>query len=170
MRSWKTRHGCFRRFPPGRKAIGSRWVFKVKRHDDGIFRNFKARFVAQGFSQIFGSNYDEIFAPTATLRIRFALAASWSTFASQLDVRSAFLNANFIDEIYIEQPEGFAQAEANGETLHCKLQKCIHGLKQAGREWNKSFTQSFLKNEFVQSAEDHCLFVAMGLMAPIFLY
>ena len=112
--------------PPGRKAIGSRWVFKIKRHDDGTIEKFKARFVAQGFSQVFGNDYDQTFAPTAklcTLRICFALAASWSTFVFQLDVRSAFLNANLSDEIYIEQPEGFAQAGANGETLYCKLQK-----------------------------------------------
>ena len=99
--------------PSGRKAIGSRWFFKIKRHDDGTIEKFKARFVAQGFSQVFGNDYDETFAPTAklcTLRIRFALAASWSTFVFQLDVRSAFLNANLSDEIYIEQPEGFAQA------------------------------------------------------------
>ena len=126
--------------PLGRKAIGSRWVFKIKRHDDGTIEKFKVRFVAQGFSQVFGNDYDETFAPTAklcTLRICFALAASWSTFVFQLDVRSAFLNANLSDEIYIEQPEGFAQAGANGETLYCKLQ-------------------------FVQSVEDHCLFRCDG--------
>ena len=90
--------------PPGRKAIGSQWVFKIKRHDDGTIEKFKARFVAQGFSQVFGSNYDEIFATTAklcTLRICFALAASWSAFVFQLNVRSAFLDANLSDEISI---------------------------------------------------------------------
>ena len=96
------------------------------------------------------------------MRICFALAASWSTFVFQLGVRSAFLNANLSDEIYIEQPEGFVQAGANAETLYCKLQKCLYGLKQAGREWNKTLTQWFLKNEFVQSAEDHCLFRCDG--------
>ena len=132
--------------PPARKAIGSRWVFKIKRHDDGTIDKFKTRFVAQGFSQVFGNDYDEIFAPTAklcTLRICFALAASWSTFVFQLDVRSAFLNANLSDEIYIEQSEGFAQAGANGKTLYCKLQKCLYGLKQAGRVWNKTLNQWF---------------------------
>ena len=72
--------------PPGRKAIGSRWVFKTKRHDDGTIEKFKARFVAQGFSQVFGNDYNETFAPTAklcTLRICFALASSWSTFLFQ---------------------------------------------------------------------------------------
>ena len=98
-----------------------RWVFKIRRHDDKTIEKIKARFVAQGCSHDFGSDYDEIFAPTAklcTLRIRFALAASWSTFVFQLDVRSAFLNGNLSDEIYIEQPEGFAQVGAIGETLY----------------------------------------------------
>ena len=109
---------------PGRKANGSRWGFKRKRHDDRTIEKFKARFVAQRFSQVFGSDYDETFVPTAkpcTLMICFALAASWSTFVFQLDVHSAFLSANLSDEGYIEQPEGFAQARANGETLHCEL-------------------------------------------------
>ena len=76
--------------PPCRKAVGSRWVVKTKRHDDGTIEKFKAGFVAQGFSQAFGSDYDETFAPTAklcTLCICLALAASWSTFVFQLDVR-----------------------------------------------------------------------------------
>ena len=96
------------------------------------------------------------------MRVCFALAASWLTFVFQLDVRSAFLNGNLSDEIFIEQPEGFAQAGANGETLYCRLQKCLYGLKQAEREWNKTLTQWILKNEFVQSAEDHCLFRCDG--------
>ena len=147
--------------PPGRKAIGSRWVFEIRRHDDGTIEKFKARFVAQGFSQVFGSDYDETFAPTAklcTLIICFVLAASWSTFVFQIDVHLAFVHANLSDEIHIEQPEGFAQAGANGETLYCKLQKWLFGLKQARREWNKTLTQWFLKNEFIQSSEGHCLF------------
>ena len=100
------------RLPPARKAIGSRWVFKIRRHNDGTIETFKARPVTQGFSQVFGSDYDETFAPTAklcTLSICFAFAASWSTFVFHLDTRSAFLNANLSDEIYIKQPEGFAQ-------------------------------------------------------------
>ena len=99
--------------PPGRNTIGSRWVFKIKRQDDGIIEKFRGRLVAEGYLQVFGSDYDETFAPSAkrcTLRICFALAASWSTFVFQLDVRSAFLNANLSDEVYIEQPEDSAQA------------------------------------------------------------
>ena len=88
--------------PPGRKAIGSRWFFKIRPHDDGTFEKFKARFVARGFSQAFGSAYDKTFAPTAklcTLRSCFALSASWLIFVFQLDVRPAFLNANFGEKL-----------------------------------------------------------------------
>ena len=109
---------------PGPKSNWKPVGFKKKRHDDRAIENFKACFVAQAFFQVFGSDYDKIFAPTAklcNLRICFALAASWSTFDFQLDVPSALLNANLSDEIYIEQPDGFAQAGANGERLWCKL-------------------------------------------------
>ena len=112
----------------GRKAIGSPWVFKIKRHDDGTIKKIKTPFVAQGFSQVFGSDYDETFAPIiklCTLRICFALAASWWTFVFQLDVRSAFLNANVSDEFYIEQHEGFAQAGANVETLFARFKNAF---------------------------------------------
>ena len=127
--------------PPGQKAIGCRWVFEIKQPNDSTIEKFNSRFVAQGFSHVFGSDYNETFEPNAklcTLRIWFALAAFWSIFVLQLDVRSAFLNANLSDEIYIEQPEGFAQSGANGETIYCKLQKCLNGLKQARTEWNKT--------------------------------
>ena len=144
----------------GQKAIESRWGFKIKCHDDGTIEIFKARFVAQGISQVFGSDYDESFAPTAklcTLRNCFALAVSGTTFVVQFDVRSALLNANLSDDIYIEQPEGFGPVRANGETFCCKLQKCFFDLEQAGRGRNKTLTQWILKREFVQLAEDHCL-------------
>ena len=81
-----------------------------------------------------------------------------TTFVFQLDDRSAFFNAHVSEESYIEQPECFAQAGTNGGTLYCKLQKCLYGLQQEGREWNKTLTQWFLKNEFTESAEDHYLF------------
>ena len=144
--------------PPGQKAIKSRWRFKIK---DGTIEIFKARFVAQGFSQVFGSDYEESFAPTAklcTLRNCFALAVSGTTFVVQFDVRSALLNVNLSDDIYIEQPRGFAPARANGEKLYCKLQKCLFGLKQAGWGRNKTITLWILKKELVQPAEDHCLY------------
>ena len=131
--------------PPGQKAIESRWGFKIK---DVTIEIFKSRFVAQGFPQVFGSDYDETFAPIAklcTLRNCFALAVSWTTFVVQFDVRSALLNANLSDDIYIEQPEGFAPARANGETLYCK-------------------------REFVLPAEDHCLYCCDGTNGSHFLY
>ena len=148
--------------PPGQKANESRWGFKIK---DGTIEIFKTRFVAQGFSQVFGSDYDETFAPTAklcTLRNCFALAVSWTTFVVQFKVRSALLNANSSDDFYIEQPEGFAPVRANGETLCCKLQKCLFGLKRTGRGRNKTLTQWILKKEFVQPAEDHCIYRCDG--------
>ena len=70
------------------------------------------------------------------------------------------------DENYIEQPEVFAQGGANGKTLYCKLQKCLYGVKQAGRagrKWNTILTQWFWKNEFIQSAV-YCLFRCDGII------
>ena len=77
----------------------------MKRQDDRTIDKFKGRSVAQGISQVFGSDYDETFAPTAkrcTLRICFALAAAWSTYVFHLDVCSVSLKANLSDEIFTE--------------------------------------------------------------------
>ena len=157
--------------PSGQKVIGIRLVFQIRHNNDESFEKFNARFVAQRFSLVFRSDYIETFAPTAelcALRICFALAASWSTFVFQLDVRSAFI-ANLNDKIYIEQPKGFALVGAYGGKLYWNLQKCLYGLKWAGREWNKTLYRWFLKNSFVQSAEDQCLFRCDGTNCSHFL-
>ena len=89
---------------------------------------------------------------------RKAIGSRWAIKIERHDDGSIEkFKARFV-EVYKEQPGGFAQAGANGETLYWKLQNCLYGLKQAGMEWIKPLTQLFLKNEFVQSAEDHCLF------------
>jgi transposase InsO family protein len=121
--------------PPGRKAIKSKWVFKLKA--DGRFR---ARLVAKGFTQIPGIDYDETFSPVArfeSLRLLLALAALENWEIHQMDVKSAFLNGVLNEEIYMEQPQGFITAEQENKV--CRLKKALYGLKQASRAWNQQF-------------------------------
>jgi len=121
--------------PPNRKAVKSKWVFKLKA--DGRYR---ARLVAKGFTQIPGIDYDETFSPVArfeSLRMLLALAALEDWHIHQMDVKSAFLNGVLDEEIYMEQPQGFIIT--GKETQVCRLHKAIYGLKQASRAWNLQF-------------------------------
>ena len=96
--------------PDGRYVIGCRWVCKLKYHADGRVDRYKARLVAQGFAQIFGLDYHETHAPTlryVSLRLILALAAGRDLELQQLDVTTAYLNADIGEEVFMAQPEGF---------------------------------------------------------------
>lgn len=142
--------------PKGKKAIGTRWVFKIKRDENGKISRYRARLVAQGYSQKYGEDYDEVFAPTAritTFRMLLSIAAHFNMQVKHYDVKTAFLNGEIEEEIYLKQPPGF---EVGDEACH--LFKCIYGLKQAARCWNKTLIDILLKLGFKQSRIDPCLF------------
>ncbi len=146
--------------PKDRKAIGSRWVFKVKHQSDGRVERYKCRLVAKGYSQKYGVDYDETFSPVvrfSSIRTLLSFAVQNNLHVHQMDVVTAFLNGHLDEEIYMEQPEGFVKP--GEEHLVCKLKKSIYGLKQSPRCWSKTFTE-FMKNiGFKQSTSDPCVFV-----------
>lgn len=122
--------------PADRKAIGGRWVFKVKRNPDGSIERYKGRYVAKGYDQRFGRDFDQTFSPTprwAALRAVLALGALEDLELMSADISSAFLNGELSEEVYVEQPEGFEQ---KGKDWVWRLFKSLYGLKQAGREWH----------------------------------
>jgi len=97
--------------PKGRKALKNRWVYVIKRGSDGSIERFKARLVIKGFLQRFGIDYNEIFSPVVrmeVLRILLAIGAALDWEIEQMDVKTAFLNGYLDEEIYMEQPEGYA--------------------------------------------------------------
>lgn len=146
--------------PKDRKAIGSRWVFKVKHQSDGRVERYKCRLVAKGYSQKYGADYDETFSPVVrfnSIRTLLSFAVQNNLHVHQMDVVTAFLNGHLDEEIYMEQPEGYIKS--GEESLVCKLKKSIYGLKQSPRCWSKTFTE-FMKNiGFNQSTSDPCVFV-----------
>ena len=124
--------------PPGEKAIGSRWVFKLKRNADGSIDRFKARLVAQGFSQRPGIDFHEVFAPTmrwGSIRSVLAIAALEDMEIESLDVSNAYLNGRMPEgeEVYMRQAEGFVDPEQPHKV--CRLLKGLYGLRQSGRLW-----------------------------------
>jgi transposase InsO family protein len=124
--------------PKGHKAVGCKWIFRVKKDAHGEVQRYKARLVAKGFSQIQGMNFDETFSPVAkfaTIRTVLALAAVHGWEIHQMDVKTAFLNGDIDHEVYMQQPEGFVEHGSEGKV--CKLHKSIYGLKQSPRLWYK---------------------------------
>ena len=146
--------------PRERKAVGSRWVFRVKHHSDGRVERYKCRLVAKGYSQLYGADYDETFSPVvrfSSIRTLLSFAIQNNLHVHQMDVVTAFLNGHLEEEIYMEQPEGYIKP--GQEHLVCKLKKSIYGLKQSPRCWSKAFTEFMMEIGFKQSTSDPCVFV-----------
>ena len=146
--------------PKDRKAIGSRWVFKVKHHSDGRVERHKCRLVAKGYSQMYGADYDETFSPVvrfSSIRTLLSFAVQNNLHVHQMGVVTAFLNGHLEEEIYMEQPEGYIKP--GQEHLVCKLKKSIYGLKQSPRCWSKAFTEFMKDIGFKQSTSDPCVIV-----------
>lgn len=131
--------------PQGKNLVSCKWLYKTKVNANNEVSKFKARLVARGFSQIEGLDYNETFAPVAkmpTIKIVIALASSMHWPIHQMDVKSAFLNGELHEEIYMSQPKGFIQK--GQQNLVCKLRKSIYGLKQSPREWYSKINSFFL--------------------------
>ncbi|CAJ2639186.1 unnamed protein product [Trifolium pratense] len=144
--------------PPGKRAIGSRWVYKIKTKSDGSVERYKARLVAKGFSQQYGMDYEETFAPVAkmtTIRTLIAVASIRQWDISQMDVKNAFLNGDLQEEVYMVPPSGVSHNQ--GEV--CKLKKALYGLKQAPRAWYEKFSTVIRSLGFRSSDHDSALFV-----------
>ncbi|MCO5613252.1 hypothetical protein L7F22_067528 [Adiantum nelumboides] len=146
--------------PSGKKAIGSKWVYKIKCKSDGSVERYKASIVAKGYAQTKGLDYDEAFSSVAkmtTVRLVIAMASMFDWKLRQMDVNNAFLNGDLEEEVYMIQPEGYEHLEF--PYYVCRLKKALYGLKQAPRAWCEKITR-FLKNiGFKQSTADHSLFL-----------
>ncbi|KAF0933840.1 hypothetical protein E2562_019294 [Oryza meyeriana var. granulata] len=123
--------------PPGHRPIGLKWVFKLKRDEQGAIVKHKARIVAKGYIQQQGIDYDEVFAPVAqmeSVRMLLAVAAQRGWLVHHMDVKSAFLNGELKKEVYVWQPPGFVAGGHKGKVL--RLKKALYGLRQVPRAWN----------------------------------
>ncbi|MCG8626984.1 MAG: hypothetical protein MJE68_33910, partial [Proteobacteria bacterium] len=144
--------------PSGKKVVGSKWVFKKKVGADSKVEHFKARLVAQGFTQKYGDDYDETFCPIMRLEslcTMLALAVQHDLKLHQVDVTTAFLNGTF-EEVFMKQRKGYIVP--GSEKFVCRLMKSIYGLKQSPRCWNLALDSKFKEIGFSQSSHDPCTY------------
>ena len=142
-------------FPPQRKSIGNKWVFKIKRRVDGLIDKFKACLVTKGFTQIEGTAYEETFSHVVTfasIRLLLAMVAHLDLELFQMDVKTAFLNGRLEEEIYMDQPIGFASK--GQEDKACHLKRSIYGLKQSSRTWYLRFHKTITSFGLSMVSED----------------
>ncbi|GJU03455.1 putative ribonuclease H-like domain-containing protein [Tanacetum coccineum] len=135
--------------PSGKKAIGTKWVYRNKKDERGIVVRNKARLVAQGYKQEEGIDYDEVFAPVArveAIRLFLAFASFMNFLVYQMDVKSAFLYGTIEEEVYVCQPPGFVDPEFPKKVY--KVEKALYGLHQAPRAWYETLSTYLLDNRF----------------------
>ncbi|GJX67500.1 zinc finger, CCHC-type containing protein [Tanacetum coccineum] len=160
--------------PPGCRPLSYKWIFKRKMKVDGTVEKFKARLVIQGFKQKSGIDYFDTYAPVArisTIRLLIALASIHSLIIHQMDVKTAFLNGELEEEVYMNQPLGFILP--GNENKVCKLVKSPYGFKQAPKQWHQKFDEVVLSNGYLHNQDDKCVyskFYASGKRVIICLY
>ena len=143
--------------PPGHNLIGCKWVFKRKLNLDGTVARYKARLVAKGFNQQYGIDYEETYAPVAkfpSIRALIAIGNYLDLEIHQMDVKTAFLNGELEEEIYMSPPDGISKKGI------CKLNRTLYGLKQSPRMWNKKIDDFLVsKQRFTRLNADHGTYI-----------
>ena len=145
--------------PAGVKAIPVKWVFKLKHDASGNIERYKARLVAKGFMQREGIDFNEVYAPVskaATMRTLLSLVAADDLELEQLDIKTAFLNGDLEETIYMQQPPGYQEG---GSGMACRLVKALYGLRQAPRAWHTRLKAELEAIGFTATEADASLFV-----------
>lgn len=146
------------KLPPGRKLIGTRWLYKRKRNAAGWVVKHKGRVIAQGWSQRPGFDFEKSFAPTAriaSVRLVLIVAATRGMIVEQGDVSNAFLNSKIDRDIYVRAPEGYKLPPG----FDClQLLKALYGTRQAGHQWWQTVKTAFEEIGLKPCASDWCVY------------
>ena len=138
--------------------IDSRYVFKIKEDDNGHPIKYKARLCPRGFKQRSGIDYNDIFSPVAryiSIRILLSIVAVNDFDIDNMDVDTAFPNADLDEDIFMEVPDSLEKISG----MVVKLNKALYGLKQSPRQWNLLIHNFLLSINFKQTVEDACIYV-----------
>ncbi|KAM7496324.1 hypothetical protein LguiA_020738 [Lonicera macranthoides] len=154
--------------PTGKSVVGCKWIYKIKTKADGSVDRYKARLVAKGYTQEYGIDYEETFAPVArmtTVRTLISVASIRHWTIHQMDVKNAFLHGDLQEEVYMQPPPGLPHAPGKV----CKLSRALYGLKQAPRAWFEKFSTAILQHGFSQSAHDPAMFTCSSTHGIVIL-
>jgi len=144
--------------PKGRKVVGSKWVLRIKRGPDGQVQKYKARIVAQGFTQVEGLDYDQTFAPVvklSTFCTILAIAVQQNLTIHQMDVKAAYLNGKLKEEIYMEAPPGLEIPKG----MVLRLNRAVYSTKQGGRVWYEDVCGTMAEMGYTRIEADHAVFI-----------
>jgi Reverse transcriptase (RNA-dependent DNA polymerase) len=146
--------------PSEKNTVGCKWVYSLKHTPEGKVDRFKARLVANNYTQTYGVDYEETFAPVAkmnTVRTLISCAVNFGWDLCQLDVKNVFLRGDLKEEVYMEIPPNFANEQLKGKV--CRLKRSLYGLKQSSRAWFDRFSMTMKKLGYQQSNIDHTIFI-----------
>ncbi|GKE41705.1 retrovirus-related pol polyprotein from transposon TNT 1-94, partial [Tanacetum coccineum] len=145
--------------PFGKTVIKLKWLWKNKKNEDQTVIRNKARLVAKGYAQEDGIDFEESFAPVASLeavRIFVAYVAYKSFPIYQMDVKTEFLNGPLKEEVYVAQPDRFIDPD-HPEKVY-RLRKALYGLKRAPRAWYDELSNFLMSKGFTKGIIDPTLF------------
>jgi len=141
--------------PKNKKAMGCKWVYKIKHNADGSVSRYKARFVAKGYVETYGIDYEDTYSLVAKMtivRIIITMVAAKGWSLHQMDVKKVFLHGDLQEEVYMEQPPCYVdQTRLN---LVCRLKKALYGFKQAPRAWSNKIGQYLVTSGFQTSMQN----------------
>lgn len=156
--------------PTDHYIIDTKRVYKTKQNEDGCLDHRKARLVAKGFNQISGLDFSQTFSLVIKLvivRVVLTLVVHFGWDIKQLDVSNAFLYETLDEEVYTSQPQGYV--DPHHPDYVCRLNKALHGLKQAHCAWFNRFSQYLPDLGFQDSSADQSLFTYHNVDIHIFL-
>ena len=145
--------------PTGHKAIDLKWVFKEKNDTNGETIKYKARLVTKGYVQRYGIDFEKLFAPVIrleTIRLLLTLATKKNWEIHHLDVKSAFLNGELMEEVYVSQPMGYVKA--GQEMKVYRLLKASYGLRQAPRALYAQLNKCLPRLGFTKCPFEHVVY------------
>jgi len=154
--------------PPGTHILRGKWVYTIKRNAKGSIERYKARWVARGFEQLYGIDYEQTFAAVAksmTIRIILALAAAQDYEIEQMDAVTAFLNSDLTETVWVELPPGY---QKGGKA--CRLKRGMYGLKQAARLWAIKLRTQLQSLGYHPIPADECIYLHPHLRIYVATY
>lgn len=160
--------------PENKRVIGSRWVYKLKKNAEGTIERYRARLVAQGFRQVPGIDYFEIFSPVVNYVLIYLfmsfLVISMGWVHRHLDVNCAYLYGSLREETYMEIPKGFNfHSNVNSKSHVFLLKKALYGLHQAGHEWYLELHSALENLGFKKLLRTNCVYM-YGRKSIILIY